>query len=117
MPYSQRCESLAEKRAGALVSGRRDAKHRLGMEERAAGEAGDAADPRSGEAAPSSIDIVKIIALFNDDPMAQKIVIGMMEGARGQELQDLCGLGKTSTKASARRSGGALKAGAMKNGL
>jgi DNA-directed RNA polymerase specialized sigma24 family protein len=60
------------------------------------GEAGDAADPRSGEGrAIASIDIVKIIALFNDDPMAQKIVIGMMEGARGQELQDLCGLGKT----------------------
>jgi hypothetical protein len=60
------------------------------------GEARDAADPRSGEGrAIASIDVVKIIALFDDDPMAQKIVIGMMEGARGQELQELSGLSKT----------------------
>jgi DNA-directed RNA polymerase specialized sigma24 family protein len=60
------------------------------------GEVGDAADPRSGEARTiAAIDVVKIIALFDDDPIAQKIVIGMMEGTRGQELQDLCGLNKT----------------------
>jgi len=60
------------------------------------GEAPDAADPRSGEGgAIAAIDIGKIVALFDDDPVAQKIVIGMMEGARGQELQDLCGLSKT----------------------
>jgi hypothetical protein len=60
------------------------------------GEPDDAADPSSGESrANASIDVLKIIALFDDDPLAQKIVIGMMEGARGQELQDLSGLGKT----------------------
>jgi DNA-directed RNA polymerase specialized sigma24 family protein len=38
------------------------------------------------------IDIGKIIALFNDDPVAQKIVMGMMDGARGEELQETSGL-------------------------
>lgn len=57
----------------------------------------DVADPRSSERhAIASVDVTKIIALFDDDPIAQKIVIGMMEGARGQELQDLCGLSKTA---------------------
>jgi DNA-directed RNA polymerase specialized sigma24 family protein len=61
-----------------------------------AGEADDAVDPSSGESrAIASIDVAKIIALFDDDRAAQKIVIGMMDGARGQELQDLSGLGKT----------------------
>jgi DNA-directed RNA polymerase specialized sigma24 family protein len=57
----------------------------------------DLADPRSSEScADASIDVIKIIALFDDDPIAQKIVFGMMEGARGQELQDFCGLSKTA---------------------
>jgi DNA-directed RNA polymerase specialized sigma24 family protein len=60
-------------------------------------EAGDAADPQSGESnAIASIDLVKIVKLFDDDPVAQRVVIAMMEGARGQELQDLCGLSKTA---------------------
>ena len=45
--------------------------------------------------ANATIDAVKVIALFDDDPVAQAIVRGMMEGARGQELQDLSGLDKT----------------------
>jgi DNA-directed RNA polymerase specialized sigma24 family protein len=61
-----------------------------------AGEAVDAVDSKSGEAqAIATIDIGRIIALFDDDAIAQKIVIGMLQGARGQELQELCGLGKT----------------------
>jgi hypothetical protein len=60
------------------------------------GDPTDVADPQSGEArAIASLDVIKVIALFDDDPVAQKVVIGMMEGARGQELQDLSGLGKT----------------------
>ncbi len=43
----------------------------------------------------ANLDVAKIIALFDDDPAAQIIVRGMMEGARGQELQDLSGLDKT----------------------
>ena len=42
----------------------------------------------------ASLDVVKVIALFDDDPAAQIIVRGMMEGARGQELQELSGLAK-----------------------
>jgi hypothetical protein len=29
----------------------------------------------------------KIVALFEDDPIAKKVVMGMMEGARGEELR------------------------------
>ena len=56
----------------------------------------DAADPQGEERrAIASLDVVKVLALFDDDPAAQIIVRGMMEGARGQELQDLSGLDKT----------------------
>ena len=40
-------------------------------------------------------DVAKIIALFDDDRAAQAIVRGMLDGARGQELQDLSRLDKT----------------------
>jgi hypothetical protein len=43
----------------------------------------------------AGLDVVKVIALFDDDPAAQIIVRGMIEGARGQELQELSGLAKT----------------------
>jgi hypothetical protein len=56
----------------------------------------DGGDPEGEERrANASLDVAKIIALFDDDPIAQRIVRGMMEGARGQELQDLSGLDKT----------------------
>jgi hypothetical protein len=42
----------------------------------------------------ASIDMAKIVAMFADDLVAQKIVIAMMEGARGEELQRSSGLGK-----------------------
>jgi DNA-directed RNA polymerase specialized sigma24 family protein len=38
------------------------------------------------------IDTQKIIDLFNDDPVAQKIIRAMMEGARGEELREISGL-------------------------
>jgi len=43
----------------------------------------------------ASLDVGKVLSLFDDDPAAQSIVRGMMEGARGQELQQLSGLDKT----------------------
>jgi DNA-directed RNA polymerase specialized sigma24 family protein len=56
----------------------------------------DGADPEAEERrAIASLDAVKIVALFDDDPAAQVIVHGMLEGARGQELQELSGLEKT----------------------
>lgn len=56
----------------------------------------EAADPDGEERrAIAGLDVAKILALFDDDPIAQAIVSGMMEGARGQELQELSGLDKT----------------------
>jgi len=56
----------------------------------------DGGDPEGEERrAIASLDVGKLFALFDDDPAAQIIVRGMMEGARGQELQDLSGLDKT----------------------
>jgi RNA polymerase sigma-70 factor (ECF subfamily) len=61
-----------------------------------AGEVSDPVDPRTGEGgAIAAIDVGKILALFADDPVAQAIVMGMMEGARGHELMDLSGLSRT----------------------
>ena len=54
------------------------------------------ADPAGEERrAIASLDVGKVLSLFADDPAAQAIVRGMMEGARGQELQDLSGLART----------------------
>jgi hypothetical protein len=50
---------------------------------------------REERRAIAGLDVAKLVALFDDDPAAQIIVRGMMEGARGQELQDLSGLDKT----------------------
>jgi DNA-directed RNA polymerase specialized sigma24 family protein len=57
--------------------------------------AANAPDPRCGESPMmASIDSAKIVAMFADDLVAQKIVLGMMGGARGEELQRSSGLGK-----------------------
>jgi len=45
--------------------------------------------------ANAAIDATRVIALFDDDAVAKKMVIAMMDGARGEELQSLSGLGKT----------------------
>jgi hypothetical protein len=45
--------------------------------------------------ANAAIDAEKIIAIFDDDLVARRIVIAMMEGARGEELLAISGLGKT----------------------
>src|SRR6266446_4434750 len=38
------------------------------------------------------IDAQKMLALFDDDPIAQKIFVAMLEGAKGEELRALSGL-------------------------
>jgi hypothetical protein len=43
----------------------------------------------------AKMDAVKIVALFDDDPVAQALVVGMMEGARGEELEQSSGLNRT----------------------
>jgi hypothetical protein len=45
--------------------------------------------------ANAAIDAIRIIALFDDDTIAKKMVIAMMDGARGEELQSISKLGKT----------------------
>jgi hypothetical protein len=43
-------------------------------------------------AGAARIDAQKILALFDDDPIAQKIFVAMLEGAKGEELRELSGL-------------------------
>jgi hypothetical protein len=45
--------------------------------------------------ANAAIDATRIVSLFNDDMVARKMVMAMMDGARGEELQSVSGLGKT----------------------
>jgi hypothetical protein len=42
------------------------------------------------------IDATRIVALFEDDPIAGNMVAAMMGGARGEELQAISGLGKVA---------------------
>jgi RNA polymerase sigma-70 factor (ECF subfamily) len=39
-----------------------------------------------------ALDADRIVALFDDDPVAKRMVLAMMEGARGEELQIISGL-------------------------
>jgi DNA-directed RNA polymerase specialized sigma24 family protein len=43
-------------------------------------------------AAAARIDAQKMLALFDDDPIAQKIFVAMLEGAKGEELRASSGL-------------------------
>jgi DNA-directed RNA polymerase specialized sigma24 family protein len=52
------------------------------------------------------IDAQKVMACFEDDPIAQKILLGIMDGARGEDLRELSGLTRTeyeSKRAKIRR--------------
>jgi DNA-directed RNA polymerase specialized sigma24 family protein len=42
--------------------------------------------------AAARIDAKKMFALFDDDPIAQKIFVAMLQGAKGEELRELSGL-------------------------
>jgi hypothetical protein len=46
--------------------------------------------------ANAAIDAAKIVALFDDDPIARNMVAAMIDGARGEELQAISGLGKVA---------------------
>jgi RNA polymerase sigma-70 factor (ECF subfamily) len=43
-------------------------------------------------AGAARIDAQKMLALFDDDPIAQKIFVAMLEGAKGEELRAVSGL-------------------------
>jgi hypothetical protein len=49
------------------------------------------------------IEVKRIMSLIDDDPIAQKIVVGMMEGARGEELQQASGLSPTEYESKRRK--------------
>ena len=44
--------------------------------------------------AVARMEVMRIVALFDDDRVAQKIVLAMMQGARGEELEQASGLSK-----------------------
>jgi DNA-directed RNA polymerase specialized sigma24 family protein len=44
--------------------------------------------------APMRIDICKIVALFDDDPVAQKMLFALIDGVKGEELRKLSGLSR-----------------------
>jgi hypothetical protein len=58
------------------------------------GEAEEEVYPAEGDAI-ARIDAQKLMALFDDDPIAQKLLSGMMEDARDQELWEATGLTRT----------------------
>jgi hypothetical protein len=47
----------------------------------------------ANHAGAARIDARKMLALFDDDPIAQKIFVAMLEGAKGEELREISGLG------------------------
>lgn len=47
------------------------------------------------QAAAARIDIRKLIALFDDDQIAQRMIIALMDGVKGEKLRELSGLAKT----------------------
>jgi DNA-directed RNA polymerase specialized sigma24 family protein len=49
------------------------------------------------------LDAQKFVALFDDDVIAQQIVIGIMEGARGEELWEASGVSKTEYESKRRK--------------
>jgi RNA polymerase sigma-70 factor (ECF subfamily) len=53
--------------------------------------------------AVASLDTQKIIALFDDDPVAQRIIIAMMDSARGEELREASGLTQTEYESKRRK--------------
>jgi RNA polymerase sigma-70 factor (ECF subfamily) len=43
----------------------------------------------------AKIDLERIIALFDDDPIAQKMLVGMADGTRGEDIARAVGLSPT----------------------
>jgi DNA-directed RNA polymerase specialized sigma24 family protein len=64
----------------------------------------DVPDPGCGEPPVEEREEIKeILAKFDDDPVAQKIVLLMMQGARGEELQRSIGLDKIEYESKRRK--------------
>jgi len=57
----------------------------------------------AARAVMSKMEMTQLLALFEDDPVSQKLLLGMMEGARGEELQRSCGLEQTDYESRRRK--------------
>jgi len=67
--------------------------HKKSRRERLIEEDEDFGDNNSeAQSNDARLDIARIIALFDDDPIAMKIVQAMAEGLEGEEIQRVCGL-------------------------
>jgi len=64
------------------------------VENRDEGVEGEPTSSEEGQAI-ARLDAQRVIELFKDDPIAQKILIGMVDGARGEDLRELSGLTRT----------------------
>jgi RNA polymerase sigma-70 factor (ECF subfamily) len=42
------------------------------------------------------LDVKRVLALFNDDPIARKMVTEMMMGTKAKDLREACGLTQTA---------------------
>jgi len=51
----------------------------------------------------AGIEIRRIIALFDDDPIAKKIFVWMAEGKSGEELEQASGLSPTKYQSKRRK--------------
>jgi RNA polymerase sigma-70 factor (ECF subfamily) len=67
------------------------------------GEAPEATSASEESNAIARLDAQKFVALFADDVIAQQIVVGIMEGARGEELWEQSGLSKTEYESKRRK--------------
>jgi hypothetical protein len=79
--------------AGVIKSIAGDRKRALNRERAALGELEKMEKDKGAE--DPVIDLERIMVLFDDDPIAQKILKGMEDGARGKDLQQASGLSPT----------------------
>jgi DNA-directed RNA polymerase specialized sigma24 family protein len=66
-------------------------------------EAPEASSASEEGNAIARLDAQKFVALFADDIIAQQIVVGIMEGARGEELWEQSGLSKIEYESKRRK--------------
>jgi RNA polymerase sigma-70 factor (ECF subfamily) len=59
--------------------------------------------PIENHSAEARVDMERIIAIFNDDPIAQRIILAMLEGLRGEELRETSGLTETEYQSKRRK--------------
>ena len=89
--------------AGVIKSIAADRMRALNRERAALKEKEKIDGDKGAEEWDDEIDLERIMVLFDDDPIAQKILKGMADGARGKALQQLSGLSLTEYESKRRR--------------